>query len=153
MHGHLGGRPPAVRLEAERALAGLLAAAAQEGMLSAAHDLSEGGLAATLVEGVLRFGVGARIWLDGLLERDGIDAATALFSESSARVLVAVPREEDVKFAGLCAGRRVPALRLGVTDVVSGMLEVQDRFTIPTDELRRIRSSVLPPALGPVVGA
>ena len=45
-----------------------------------------------------------------------IDAATALFSESSARVLVAVPREEDVKFAGLCAGRRVPALRLGVTD-------------------------------------
>ncbi|HEY8318193.1 MAG TPA: phosphoribosylformylglycinamidine synthase subunit PurL [Amnibacterium sp.] len=153
VHGHLGGRPPAVRLEDERALAGLLAAAAEEGLLSAAHDLSEGGLAATLAEGVLRFGVGARIWLDGLLERDGIDAATALFSESSARVLVAVPREEDVKFAGLCAGRRVPALRLGVTDAVSGMLEVQDRFTIPTDELRRIRSSVLPAALGPVVGA
>ena len=67
-------------------------------------------------------------------------------------MLVAVPREEDVKFVGLCAGRRVPALRLGVTDAESGALEVQDRFTMPIDELRRIRSAVLPAALGPVVG-
>ncbi len=36
-----------------------------------------------------------------------------------------------------------------MTDAVSGMLEVQDRFTIPIDELRRIRSAVLPAALGP----
>ena len=152
VHGHLGGRPPAARLEAERALAGLLAAAAEEGLLAAAHDCSEGGLAATLAEGVLRFGVGARVWLDGLLERDGIDAAAALFSESTARVLVAVPREEDVKFVGLCAGRRVPALRLGVTDAVSGTLEVQDRFAVPVDELRRVRTATLPAVLGPTVG-
>jgi phosphoribosylformylglycinamidine synthase len=148
VHGHLGGRPPAVRLEEERALAGLLAAAAEEGLLAAAHDCSEGGLAATLAEGVLRFGIGARVWLDGVLERDGVDAATALFSESTARVLVAVPREEDVKFVGLCAGRRVPALRLGVTDAESGVLEVQDRFTVPLEELRRTRSATLPAALG-----
>ncbi|MGN6743723.1 MAG: phosphoribosylformylglycinamidine synthase subunit PurL [Amnibacterium sp.] len=149
VHGHLGGRPPAAHLEEERALAGLLAAAAEEGLLAAAHDCSEGGLAATLAEGVLRFGIGARVWLDGVLERDGVDAATALFSESTARVLVAVPREEDVKFVGLCAGRRVPALRLGVTDAESGMLEVQDRLTVPVEELRRVRSAPLPAALGP----
>ncbi len=148
VHGHLGGRPPAVRLEAERALAGLLAAGASEGLLAAAHDLSEGGLAATLVEGVLRFGVGARVWLDEVLERDGVDAATALFSESTARVLVAVPREEDVRFVGLCAGRRVPAIRLGVTDAESGMLEVQGLLTERIEDLRRIRWGVLPAALG-----
>jgi phosphoribosylformylglycinamidine synthase len=148
VHQHLGGRPPAVRLEAERALAGLLAAGASEGLLAAAHDLSEGGLAATLVEGVLRFGVGARVWLDEILARDGVDAATALFSESTARVLVAVPREEDVRFLGLCAGRRVPAIRLGVTDAESGMLEVQGLFTERIEDLRRIRSGVLPAALG-----
>ncbi|MDH2443728.1 phosphoribosylformylglycinamidine synthase subunit PurL [Amnibacterium sp. CER49] len=147
-HGHLGGRPPAVRLDAERALAGLLAAAAEEGLLSAAHDLAEGGLAATLAEGVLRFGVGARVWLDGIVDRDGVDAATALFSESTARVLVAVPREEDVKFNGLCAGRGVPALRIGVTDAASGTLEVQDRFEIPVEELRRTSRATLPQALG-----
>jgi phosphoribosylformylglycinamidine synthase len=152
VHGHLGGRPPAVRLDAERSLAGLLAAGASEGLLAAAHDLSEGGLAATLAEGVLRFGVGARIWLDEVLGRDGVDAATALFSESTARVLVAVPREEDVRFVGLCAGRRVPAIRLGVTDAESGALEVQGLFTERIEDLRRIRSGVLPAALGPVVG-
>jgi phosphoribosylformylglycinamidine synthase len=92
--------------------------------------------------------VGARVWLDGILERDAVDAATALFSETTARVLVAVPREEDVKFRGLCDGRRVPALRVGVTDAASGMLEVQDCYTVPVDELRRVHRGPLPAVLG-----
>ncbi|MFD1720621.1 phosphoribosylformylglycinamidine synthase subunit PurL [Amnibacterium endophyticum] len=152
VHDHLGGRPPAVRLEAERALAGLLAAAADQQLLSAAHDLSEGGLAQTLAEGALRFGVGARVWLDDLLARDGVDAATALFSESQARVLVAVPREEDVRFTGLCAGRGVPALRIGVTDAESGAVEVQDRYSITLDKLRTAAENTLPARLGSRVG-
>ena len=152
VHGHLGGRPPAVRLDAERALAGLLRAAAGEQLVSAAHDVSEGGLAATLAEGVLRFGIGARVWLDEIMARDGVDAATALFSESTARVVVAVPREEDVKFVGLCTGRRVPALRIGVTDAESAALEVQDRFTVPVAELRAAHRGTLQAQLGPVVG-
>jgi phosphoribosylformylglycinamidine synthase II len=152
VHDHLGGLPPAPRLDAERALAGLLAAGNDEALIAAAHDLGEGGLAQTLAEGVLRFGMGARVWLGDVLERDGVDAATALFSESTARVLVAVPREEDVKFVGLCAGRRVPALRIGVTDAESGTLEVQDRFTIPIEELRAASEGTLPARLGPRVG-
>ncbi len=47
-HGHLGGTPPAVDLAAERSLAAVLATAASEGLLAAAHDLSEGGLAVAL---------------------------------------------------------------------------------------------------------
>ena len=71
-----------------------------------------------------------------MLERDGVDAATALFSESTGRVLVSVPREDDVKFPGLCEGRGYPVLRIGVTDAASGALEVQDLFTVSLDELR-----------------
>jgi len=153
VHDHLGGRPPAAHLEAERDLAGLLAAGNDEGLIAAAHDLGEGGLAQTLAEGVLRFGLGARVWLGDVLERDDVDAATALFSESTARVLVAVPREDDVKFVGLCAGRRVPAQRIGVTDAESGTLEIQDRFTIPITELRAAYEGALPARLGPRVGA
>jgi hypothetical protein len=67
-------------------------------------------------------------------------------------VLVAVPREEDVKFTGLCAGRGVPALRIGVTDAESGMVEVQDVFRIPVPELRAVHRGTLPERLGPVVG-
>ena len=155
VHGHLGGRPPAVDLEREKALAGLLAAAAHEGLFNAAHDLADGGLAAALAEGVLRFGVGARVWLDDILARDDVDPATALFSESTGRVLVAVPREEDVKFTRLCEGRGYPVLRIGVTDAGAdgqGGLEVQGLFTASLEELRTTHRGTLPAHFGPVVG-
>ena len=60
VHGHLGGPPPAVDLAAEQRLAGLLAAAAADGLLTGAHDLSDGGLAQALVEACLVGGRGAR---------------------------------------------------------------------------------------------
>jgi len=151
VHGHLGGRPPAVDLGREKELGSLLAAAAHEGLLNAAHDLADGGLATALTDAVLRFGVGARVWLDELMERDGVDAATALFSESGGRVLVAVPREEDVKFMRLCEGRGYPVLRIGVTDDQGG-LEVQDRFTVSLEELQTTSRGTLAEHFGPVVG-
>jgi phosphoribosylformylglycinamidine synthase len=145
IHGHLGGRPPAVDLAAERRLAGLLQAGRQEELIGSAHDLADGGLAQTLVDAVLRFGVGARVWLEALMERDGVDAATALFSESTGRVLVSVPRDEDVRFLGLCAGRDVPVLRIGVTDE-DPALEVQGRFTVSLEQLRGASAGTLPAA-------
>jgi phosphoribosylformylglycinamidine synthase len=163
VHGHLGGRPPAVKLAHEKQLAGLLSAAAYEGLLNAAHDLSDGGLATALVDGCLRFGIGARVWLDELLERDEIDPLTALFSESGARALVAVPREEDVKFLRLCEGRGVTVARIGVTDRgaivldteatdAGAALEVQDLFTLSLAELQSASRSTMVDHFGPVVG-
>ncbi|WP_210479920.1 phosphoribosylformylglycinamidine synthase subunit PurL [Naasia sp. SYSU D00948] len=146
VHDHLGGRPPAVDLEREKDLAALLAAAASESLLGSAHDLADGGLAQALAESALRFGVGARMWLGELCERDAIDAATALFSESTGRVLVSVPREDDVRFVGLCEGRGYPVLRIGVTDGSGpdAAIEVQDLFRIPLDELRVRWTATLP---------
>ena len=156
IHGHLGGHPPRVKLQEEKELAGLLSAAAHEGLLNAAHDVSDGGLATALVDGSLRFGIGARIWLDELLERDGIDALTALFSESGARAIVAVPREEDVKFIRLCEGRGFPVARIGVTDrgaeAAAAALEVQGLFATPLDELRTASRSTMVEHFGAVVG-
>lgn len=152
VHGHLGGLPPQLDLAAEKNLAGLMSAAAEEGLVTSAHDLSEGGLLATLAEGVLRFGVGARVWLTELMERDGVDALAALLSESQARVLVSVAREDDVKFRGLCEGRDVPVLRIGVTDAEVDGLEIQDRFTLTHAELRYAHRATLPERFGAVVG-
>ena len=150
VHGHLGGRPPSVDLAAEKRLAGLLSAARDEWLISSAHDLSAGGLAQALAEGVMRFGVGARVWLNEIIERDGVDAASALFSESTGRVIVTVPREDDVKFRGLCEGRNYPVLRIGVTDT-EPTLEVQDVFTISASELRERSQATLPKHFGPTV--
>ncbi|MBT1035718.1 phosphoribosylformylglycinamidine synthase subunit PurL [Canibacter sp. lx-45] len=154
VHNHLGGTPPKVDLAAESQLAGLLHSASVNGIISAATDLSEGGLAQALAEGVLRFGVGARVWISELTQRDGIDVTAALFSESQARALVAVPREENVKFQGLCNGRGVSVLRIGVTDGTgkNAVLEVQDQFTIPLTELKNTHSRTLPTQFGSLVG-
>jgi phosphoribosylformylglycinamidine synthase len=155
VHGHLGGRPPEVDLAREKALGSLLAAAAHEGLFNAAHDVSDGGLATALAESSLRFGVGVRVFLDDLLQRDDIDLATALFSESTGRVIVAVPREEDVKFTRLCEGRGYPVLRIGVTDAGGpdgAALEVQDSFVIPLDELRGVFRAPMIEHFGAVVG-
>ncbi|MCO5295011.1 MAG: phosphoribosylformylglycinamidine synthase subunit PurL [Homoserinimonas sp.] len=148
IHNHLGGRPPAVDLDAEARLAGLLSAAAHESLVSSAHDLSDGGLAQSLAEAVLRFGVGARVWLGELMERDGIDQTAALFSESTGRVIVSVPREDDVKFRGLCEARGYPVLRIGVTDAESDSLEIQDLFSCRVSELRETHAGTLPNYFG-----
>ena len=154
VHRHLGGVPPRVVLDEERALAELLHAASQNGLLSGTIDLSEGGLAQALTDGVLRFGVGARVWIDEIVSRDGVDATAALFSESQARALVAVPHEEQVKFNGLCEGRGYPVLRIGVTTGTGqeAALEVQDRFTIPLSELGAAWRATLPSRFGAVIG-
>ncbi|SIT85306.1 phosphoribosylformylglycinamidine synthase subunit PurL [Microbacterium sp. RU33B] len=155
IHGHLGGRPPAVDLANEKKLAELLHAAGQQSLVSAAHDLSSGGLAQSLAEAAMRFGVGARVWLTEIMERDGVDAATALFSESTGRAIVSVPREDDVKFRGLCDGRGYPVLRIGVTDAAAdgdaAALEVQGVFTVPLTELRDLSQGTLPGVFGATV--
>ncbi len=146
VHGHLGGLPPRDDLEAERVLGEILVAASRDGMADAAHDLSEGGLVQALVESCVRFGVGARIVLDDLCARDGLDPFTALFSESSARVIVAVPRSEEVRFTDMCTARAFPALRIGVTTGRS--LDIQGVGSFDVEELRALRAATLPSYFG-----
>ena len=146
-------------LAAERTLAAILVNASRDGLGDAAHDLSEGGLAIGLVEACLRYGTGVRIWLDEVCERDGVTPFTALFAESTARALVAVPRTEEVRFVDMCTARGFPAVRIGVTDdtepdavapeTLGGpVLEVQGLFTIPVAELRTATAATLPRLFG-----
>ncbi|CAN5432186.1 phosphoribosylformylglycinamidine synthase subunit PurL [soil metagenome] len=151
IHDHLGGRPPEVKLAEEQKLAALISAGADQSLIASAHDLSDGGLIQALAESVLRFGVGARVWISEIIERDNVDSTAALFSESTARMLVSVPREDDVKFNGLCEGRGYPVLRIGVTEN-SGALELQDHFTVSVEELALVHRGTLADAFGPLVG-
>jgi phosphoribosylformylglycinamidine synthase II len=149
-HRHLGGRPPAVDLAREKLLGEVLVSGSRDGMLSAAHDLSDGGLAQALVESALRFGTGARVVLP-----QGQDPFVQLFSESAGRALVAVPRSEELRFTEMCAARGLPCTRIGVTDGQGdgATLEVQDLFTVPLAELREAYESTLPRMFGPLAGA
>ena len=60
---HLGGLPPTVDLQREQLLAEVLAAGSRDGLITAAHDLSEGGLAQAIVESAVAGETGCRIVL------------------------------------------------------------------------------------------
>jgi phosphoribosylformylglycinamidine synthase len=147
VHGHLGGTPPRVDLAAEAELADILVNTSRDGLVDAAHDVSDGGLAQTLVEmcllGAGKRGVGARVWLP-----DDLDPFVALFAESTARAVVAVPRSEEVRFTDMCTARGFPHLRIGVTDGLGddAALDVQGQFSVPLHELRAAWSGTLPAA-------
>jgi phosphoribosylformylglycinamidine synthase len=140
-HGHLGGRPPAVDLAAEQRLAGVLAAAAADGLLTGSHDLSDGGLAQALVEACLHGGRGATVTLPPRL-----DPFVALFSESAARVLVAVAPDDVDAVAALARRAGVPVVTLGTTG--GGALAIADVGTLPLDELRAAWEATLPALFG-----
>ena len=148
---HLGGRPPAVDLDRERLLADVLTAASRDGLVSAAHDLSEGGLMQAVVEAALAGETGCRLVLpEGFQE--GTGPFVFLFSESAGRVLVAVPRTEESRFSAMCQARGLPATRIGVVDAgpetAGPAVEVQGLFTVSLEELRRTWEGVLPGLFG-----
>jgi phosphoribosylformylglycinamidine synthase len=137
VHDHLGGLPPAVDLERERLLADILINASRDGMIDAAHDLSDGGLIQAVTESCLKGGKGAR-----LIVPDGLSAFTFLFSESAGRAVVAVPRSEEVRFNDMCGARGLPVTRIGVVD--GETIEVQGEFTLGLDELRDAHERTIP---------
>jgi phosphoribosylformylglycinamidine synthase len=139
---HLGGLPPAVDFARERLLADVLSAASRDGLVSAAHDLSEGGLAQAVVESALAGETGCRIVLPEEFQ-SGTGPFTFLFSESAGRVLVAVPRAEESRFRSMCELRGLPATRIGVVDQGSDAVEVQGLFTVSLAELRSTSDGVL----------
>ena len=142
-HGHLGGRPPTVDLAAERRLAEVLVAGSRDGLLSAAHDLSDGGLAQAVIEAALIGETGCRIVLP-----EDADPFVWLFAESASRALVAVPRSEEPRFVAMCAARQVPCARIGVVDQGSDEVEFQGVATIPLAELRAAWEATLPALFG-----
>jgi phosphoribosylformylglycinamidine synthase len=152
VHGHLGGLPPTVDLARERLLGEILVAGSRDGMLTAAHDVSDGGVAQALVEMALRSGVGARTWVP-----DGVVPFVHLFSESAGRALVVVPRSEELRFTEMCAARGLPAARIGVVDSGLGpdagfpagtqVLAVGDLFAVDLADLRAAHEATLPAAM------
>lgn len=119
IHGRVAGMPPDLDFERERAVQRACLVAIRRGLVHAAHDCSDGGLAVALAECCVSGAVpiGARVQIPS---EGRVDAA--LFGEASARILLAVA-EADLPLVILIAQEHcIPVHRLGV---VGG-----DRFVI-----------------------
>ncbi|HSF35778.1 MAG TPA: AIR synthase-related protein, partial [Nocardioides sp.] len=139
VHGHLGGLPPRLDLAAEQALAALLHNAARDGILTSAHDLSDGGLAQALVESTFARDIGVSVALPG-------DAFVDLFSESTARALVTVTDEQADALVALAEQHGIPVTPLGRTG--GDTISVEGVFDLPVAEAKAAWRATLPAALG-----
>ena len=101
--GLAGGAAPQVDLLAARERYQLVHAAIRQGLISACHDLSDGGLGVALAEMALAGRMGAQINLDRV-PCNGVETLTELlYSESASRLLVTVPREHISAFQAMFA--------------------------------------------------
>ena len=139
-HSHLGGQPPRPALAAERALAALFGEAAALGLLSSAHDISDGGLAVALAESAFGSGLGVTV------ELPVEDATVALFSESPARALVSLPADRVAELEELAGIHGVPLTRLG--EVTEAPELAYGPFSISLDEAHQAWKATIPAALG-----
>ena len=135
----LAGLPPQVDLANEERLAQFFGGV--EG-ISAAHDLSEGGLSQAVFELLLASGLGADLNLEAVHE----DAFTALFSESASRVLIAVSRDRVDAALERAAAVGVPAVVVGETSA-SGKLSFGNQ-EVAVDELAQAWAATLPQHFG-----
>ena len=131
VHGFLGGRPPAVDLAREKVLADVLIAAAADGLLGSAHDLSDGGLAQALAESCLLGGVGAHIELPDRARP--VRRAVQRVGPPRAGVRPAHRRERVHR---VVRRARAACTHLGMVDVLEINLEVRGQFSLSLRELR-----------------
>jgi phosphoribosylformylglycinamidine synthase len=143
VHDHLGGRPPKVDFDHEQRLADLLIRGSKRGVFSSAHDLSDGGLAQTLVESCLRHDHGVEITLPS-----DSDPFVMLFSETSGRVLVSLPPDAEDDLVALCNELGIHRRRLGtVRDTEDAELRIADQFVVPLAEVRAAWRATIPEAM------
>jgi phosphoribosylformylglycinamidine synthase subunit PurL len=93
LRGELSAGLPSFDLASARRTFELVREAVRTGVLTSAHDVSEGGLACAVAESALWGGVGVSLDLDPLMRRADVDAQTALFGEGPAGIVVSGPRD------------------------------------------------------------
>src|SRR5258708_21835526 len=108
--------PPALDLEAERALQSLLVSLADARLLRSAHDCSDGGIAVATAECCFDTGgLGADASIDGvhISRLESIDLAAALFSESASRVVISAAPEHVARVLERAAAANVAVRMIG----------------------------------------
>ena len=144
VHGHLGGVPPQVDLAAEKALAEFLVDVGRTGVLSAAHDLSDGGVSQACVEMALRNGVGATIAIPA-----DADPFVFLFSESTARAIVTVDPDRVDMVLATAAVLGVPVSTIGTVGEPGADLRIDGvGVSLSLAELKEASEATLPALFG-----
>ena len=137
IHGkQIGDRSPVADLDMERRLVLMLLEG--QPIFEAAHDISNGGFAASISEMVLRTNVGATITLEG-------NVAAELLAETPGRVVIAINESNTNAIVTLAGKYQIPVKNVGVT---GGDSLTINGGALSIDELRGAHTGVLEALFG-----
>jgi phosphoribosylformylglycinamidine synthase len=135
--GREAGRPPALDLAREQAVQETVRRAVRAGLLSSAHDCSDGGLAVALAEccmmhdapaGAAGPWIGAAIRVPFPARKDFV-----LFGEDASRIVVSLPAASLPALEAIARECGAPLVQLGA--VGGDRLEIQGALSVPVAEL------------------
>jgi phosphoribosylformylglycinamidine synthase len=150
LEGSAAGPAPPVDLAVEKRNAAFVRKLVQEGLVHAAHDVSEGGLACAIAEMALSSGLGAFADLYGHYIGaprgfgPGVSLRGILFGEDNARYVLAAPRTSTTRIEALAKEAGVPCHCLLAGNGFSKNDEVGfnfDEFGMPGVELSKLRAA------------
>ncbi|HYF92762.1 MAG TPA: phosphoribosylformylglycinamidine synthase subunit PurL [Symbiobacteriaceae bacterium] len=161
IHGQVGHDCPALDLELEKKLHKVVLTAINEGMVTAAHDVADGGLVVALAEMAMAAAPDARGCQINVFANEGrLDGH--LFGESQSRVLLTVHRDNVMRLRSLCIAENLPHRLVGdVTGdgrfAVAGLapgheseyvFRRQTVIDLPVDELAQAYKEAIPQWMG-----
>ncbi|MGI6128910.1 MAG: phosphoribosylformylglycinamidine synthase subunit PurL [bacterium] len=132
LHGIETGRPPRLDLDREARVQKLCRQAIAEGLLSSAHDVSDGGLVVAIAESCLT-GKNGPIGATVKIDLQGLRRDAAYFGETQSRVVAAVTPDKLEALTKLAAKFGVPCTRLGETG--GDTLKVDDVISLSLKQL------------------
>jgi len=114
IHGVTAGAPPRCDLDAERRLIDALLSAIRSGVVSSAHDCSEGGLAVALAECAIANRERSHSATIDLTAWAKLSSRAVLFGEAQGRIIVSTSEPAEVE--RIASAHGVPARRIGVVE-------------------------------------
>ena len=132
--GGIGGEVPRINPERNLTMYRALTSAMSQGLVSSAHDCSDGGLAVALAECCFGSGTGASVDISPLeSDCNHLDEWGALFGESMGRILVSVAPEHSNSFVAAMEGNSCSRM---------GSVEGNDEIMVNYGENEVLRASI-----------
>ncbi len=141
IHGLTTGDSPRLDIDFEVRLQNVLLGAIQSGIITAAHDISDGGLSIALVEMAIYGGIGAEVNLDKLSG----SIHEILFSEAQSGVVISVSPENEENALNYFNNDEIPAVVLGT--VGGSSLKMEGIGELEVSGMAEIYEGVIPKAM------
>lgn len=140
IHQRTAGDAPEIDLTFEATLQDAIYKANQEQLLTAAHDVSDGGLGITLAEMAIFGNIGAELSLEPLSKNGNM--LETLFSEAQSGIVVTINEENSSRVESFFESMEIPYVHLGA--VKGNNLSIGGLESVSVEKLHSIYENALP---------